>query len=164
IRLGLKGGFQASATGADAVHMQVLLVVLAIAGSTAWLAVDASKRDWTDNGFAKNVPTWVIGSLLLWPIVLLLYVFSHRKKAPLLAAPADVAEPVVEDAKPKKRGFRIPNPELKLPSFGKKKAEAKLAPAAAMSAAEPAEQYGPSLDDVEAEEPVVEIEPEPTPE
>src|SRR6185436_624535 len=79
IRLGVQGGFQASATGADAVHMQVLLVVLAIAGSTAWLAVDASKRDWTDNGFAKNVPTWVIGSLLLWPIVLLLYVFSHRK-------------------------------------------------------------------------------------
>ena len=31
-------------------------------------------------------------------------------------------EPVVEDTKPKKRGFRLPNPELKLPSFGKKKA------------------------------------------
>jgi hypothetical protein len=104
--------------------MQAVLVVLAVAGSTAWLAVDASKRDWTDNGFAKNVPTWVVGSLLLWPIVLLLYVFSHRKKAPLLAAP----EP---------------------------------APAAAMSAAEPAEQYGPSLDEVEPEEPVVEPEPEP---
>jgi hypothetical protein len=106
--------------------MQAVLVVLAIAGSTAWLAVDASKRDWSDNGFAKNVPTWVIGSLLLWPIVLPLYVFSHRKKAPLLAAP----EP---------------------------------APAAAMSAAEPAEQYGPSLDEVEHEEPAVEIEPEPEP-
>jgi hypothetical protein len=38
---------------------------------------------------------------------------------------AAVAEPVVdeqvlEDAKPKRRGFRIPNPELRLPSFGKK--------------------------------------------
>ena len=44
----------------------------------------------------------------------------------MAAAVADpvVDEPVVEDAKPKKRGFRIPNPELKLPSFGKKKVKA----------------------------------------
>jgi hypothetical protein len=110
--------------------MQVLLAVLVVAGSTAWLAVDASKRDWTDNGFAKNVPTWVIGSLLLWPIVLGMYVFVHRKKAPLLAKP-------------------------------------EAAPAAAMSGPAPSEQYGPSIDEVEQEEPtpepepVVEIEPEP---
>jgi hypothetical protein len=110
--------------------MQVLLAVLVVAGSTAWLAVDASKRDWTDNGFAKNVPTWVIGSLLLWPIVLGMYVFVHRKKAPLLAKPG-------------------------------------AAPAAAMSGPAPSEQYGPSIDEVEQEEPtpepepVVEIEPEP---
>ena len=37
--------------------MQAVLLLLAVAGSTAWLAVDASKRDWTDNSFAKNVPT-----------------------------------------------------------------------------------------------------------
>ena len=29
--------------------MQAALVLLAVAGSTAWLAMDASKRDWTDN-------------------------------------------------------------------------------------------------------------------
>ena len=31
---------------------------------------------------------------------------------------------MADEPKPKKRGFRIPNPELKLPSFGKKKAKA----------------------------------------
>ena len=63
--------------------MQAALVLLVIAGSTAWLAVDASKRDWTENSFAKNVPSWVIGSLVLWIVVFPLYVFAHRKKAPL---------------------------------------------------------------------------------
>src|SRR5688500_2766340 len=65
--------------------MQAALVLLVIAGSTAWLAVDASKRDWTGNGFARNVPSWVVGSLLLWVVIFPLYVFVHRKKAPLLA-------------------------------------------------------------------------------
>ena len=46
------------------------------------------------------------------------------------AIAAAVAEPeVADEPKPKKRGFRIPNPELKLPSFGKKKAA--VTPAAA---------------------------------
>ena len=41
------------------------------------------------------------------------------------AIAAAVAEPeIAEEPKPKKRGFRLPNPELKLPSFGKKKAKA----------------------------------------
>ena len=44
------------------------------------------------------------------------------------AIAAAVAEPVPSDgAKPKKRGFRLPNPELKLPSFGKKKTQAAVA-------------------------------------
>ncbi len=41
------------------------------------------------------------------------------------AIAAAVTEPEIAEApKPKKRGFRLPNPELKLPSFGKKKAKA----------------------------------------
>jgi hypothetical protein len=47
---------------------------------------------------------------------------------PAIAAAVAVPEPVVaepvvvaDEPKPKKRGFRLPNPELKLPSFGKKK-------------------------------------------
>ncbi len=105
-------------------------IALLIIGSTAWLAVDASKRDWTDNSFAKNVPTWVIGSLLLWLVIFPMYLFVQRKKAPLKTPP-------------------------KAPS----------APAVAMCAAGPSEQYGPSLDDVEPEAPktehVVEVHPEP---
>ena len=73
--------------------MQAALVLLAVAGSTAWLAVDASKRDWTDNSFGRNVPSWVIGSLLLWPLIFPMYVFVHRKKAPLKAAPKAKPEP-----------------------------------------------------------------------
>ena len=73
--------------------MQAALVLLAVAGSTAWLAVDASKRDWTDNSFGRNVPSWVIGSLLLWPLIFPMYVFVHRKKAPLKAAPEAKPEP-----------------------------------------------------------------------
>lgn len=44
---------------------------------------------------------------------------SELEPEPAMAAA--VAEPVAEEAQPKKRGFRLPNPELKLPSFGKKK-------------------------------------------
>jgi hypothetical protein len=43
------------------------------------------------------------------------------------AIAAAVAEPVAADEpEAKKRGFRIPNPELKLPSFGKKNKEPKV--------------------------------------
>ena len=73
--------------------MQAALVLLAVAGSTAWLAVDASKRDWTDNSFGRNAASWVIGSLLLWPLIFPMYVFVHRKKAPLKAAPEAKPEP-----------------------------------------------------------------------
>ena len=73
--------------------MQVALVLLAVVGSTAWLAMDAAKRDWSENSFSKNVPTWVAGSLLLWPVVFPMYVFSHRKKAPLKNPPAPKRKP-----------------------------------------------------------------------
>ena len=115
--------------------MQVALVLLAVVGSTAWLAVDAAKRDWADNGFAKNVPTWVAGSLLLWPVVFPMYVFAHRKKAPLKNPPAPEPQPAVAPR-----------------------------PAAAMAGPAPSEQYGPSIEEIEvAPEPVVEIEPTPDP-
>jgi hypothetical protein len=49
---------------------------------------------------------------------------------PELPVAAAVAEPAVADEpKPKKRGFRLPNPQMKLPSFGKKQ---KAAPAVAV--------------------------------
>ncbi len=78
--------------------MQAALVLLVIAGSTAWLALDASKRDWTDSKVAKNVPTWVVGSLLVWLVVFPLYVFVERKKAPLRAGAVPEPEPVAEPA------------------------------------------------------------------
>lgn len=112
--------------------MQVLLALIAV-GSTAWLAVDASKRDWTDSKVAKNVPTWVVGSLLVWPIVFPLYVFSERKKAPLLAG----AEPEPEKQKaPTARAE--PEPER----------------AAAMATPPPSEAFGPSLDEVAESTPI----------
>jgi hypothetical protein len=49
--------------------------------------------------------------------------FEFETEEPAIAAA--VAEPeVADEPKAKKRSFRLPNPELKLPSFGKKKAKA----------------------------------------
>lgn len=96
------------------VHNMQVLLALVIVGSTAWLAVDASKRDWTDNGFAKNVPTWVVGSLILWIVIFPLYVFVHRKKAPLLK-PAAGPEPAIELSVPEPIGGPEPVVELSAP-------------------------------------------------
>jgi hypothetical protein len=45
---------------------------------------------------------------------------------PVVAEPVVAELPVADEVKPKKRGFRLPNPELKLPSFGKKKTAADI--------------------------------------
>ena len=83
--------------------MQIALLLLVVAGSTAWLAMDASKRDWTGNSFARNVPSWVAGSLLLWPVIFPLYVFVHRKKAPLLNPPKAVPAAAMAASGPSER-------------------------------------------------------------
>ena len=135
--------------------MQILGILLIVA-STAWLGVDASKRDWSDSKVAKNVPTWIVGSLLLWILIFPLYFFVERKKAPLLEKKAE-NKPKPKPAPAPVAAASVPAPPL---------------PVAALEASGPAEAMGPSVEEVEeapvfeplaaAEpEPVIEIAPEP---
>jgi hypothetical protein len=139
--------------------MQVLPVLLAVVGSTAWLALDASKRDWEGNSFARNVPSWVAGSLLLWPVIFPLYVFVHRKKAPLKNPPADELQPAAAMATTRpseQHGPAIDEVEPKFEQIPEPVVEIEPAPVA---------EFAPEPDPVvefETEpEPVIEIEREP---
>jgi hypothetical protein len=60
-----------------------LLVVLVVAGTTIWVGVDASKRDWSGG---SGTATWVVGCILLWIVVFPVYL-AKRGKAPLKATP-----------------------------------------------------------------------------
>ena len=59
-----------------------LLLLLVVVGTTIWVAVDSSGRDWSDDRFANSPTKWVIGTLLLWIIVFPVYV-ARRGRAPL---------------------------------------------------------------------------------
>jgi hypothetical protein len=58
------------------------LVWLVIIGTTIWVGVDASKRDWTGNSFAKSPAVWVVGCLLIWIVAFPVYLVA-RSHAPL---------------------------------------------------------------------------------
>ena len=60
------------------------LLLLLVIGSTIWVGVDASARDWNANGRSGSTFSWVIGCLLLWIIVFPIYL-AQRGKAPLKA-------------------------------------------------------------------------------
>jgi len=61
------------------------LIGLLVLGSTALVALDASKRDWSGDGFADAAWKWVVGMLLLWFVALPLYLL-HRRRVPLLGS------------------------------------------------------------------------------
>jgi hypothetical protein len=66
-----------------------VLIVLIVIGTTIWVGVDASKRDW---GEGSGTGTWVVGCILLWIVVFPVYL-AKRGKAPFKAAPALAAGP-----------------------------------------------------------------------
>jgi heme/copper-type cytochrome/quinol oxidase subunit 1 len=37
------------------------LVLLVVVGSTIWMGMDASGRDWSENKFARHTWQWVVG-------------------------------------------------------------------------------------------------------
>jgi hypothetical protein len=57
-----------------------LLVLLAVVGTTIWVGVDASRREWKEG--SSGTAGWVVGCVLLWIIVFPLYL-SRRNRAPL---------------------------------------------------------------------------------
>jgi hypothetical protein len=60
--------------------MQAVIALLIVA-TTAWVGYDASRRDWSGHSFADRTWKWVVGSLLLWIVVLPVYLVQ-RAKAP----------------------------------------------------------------------------------
>lgn len=64
-----------------------LLVLLVVVGTTIWVGVDASKRDWSGG---SGTATWVIGCVLLWIVVFPIYL-AKRGRAPLKDPPAGPA-------------------------------------------------------------------------
>jgi hypothetical protein len=61
-----------------------VIMLLVVVGTTIWIGADASKRDWSDDRFAKSATVWVLGSLLLWIVIFPLYL-SRRSNTPLKA-------------------------------------------------------------------------------
>lgn len=64
-----------------------LFVALVVVGTTIWVGIDASKRDWQGK---SGTATWVAGCILLWIVVFPIYL-AKRNKAPLKAEPVVVA-------------------------------------------------------------------------
>jgi hypothetical protein len=57
----------------------VLLVVL---GTTIWVGVDASSKDFSRSSFARSTALWVFGCLALWIVVFPIYLVQRRKVPP----------------------------------------------------------------------------------
>jgi hypothetical protein len=64
-----------------------LLILLVVVGSTIWVGVDASKREFGDKGLVGSTAGWVVGCVLLWIVVFPYYLF-RRGRAPLKSAAA----------------------------------------------------------------------------
>jgi hypothetical protein len=66
-----------------------LLILLVVVGTTIWVGVDASKRDWrgASGSGGSSTATWVLGCILLWIVVFPMYLVK-RGRAPIRNAPA----------------------------------------------------------------------------
>jgi hypothetical protein len=62
--------------------MTMSLIYLTILGTTAWLGVDATRRDWSKSSFAKSPIIWIFGSLMMWIVIFPIYLVL-RRRAPL---------------------------------------------------------------------------------
>jgi hypothetical protein len=52
--------------------------------TVVWVAVDASKRDWSQDKFANRPWKWILGCLLLWIVAFPVYL-ARRGNAPTTA-------------------------------------------------------------------------------
>jgi len=58
--------------------MQAIILLL-ILGTTIWVGVDASHRDWSRHGFANATWKWIVGMLLLWIVAFPVYLPQRRR-------------------------------------------------------------------------------------
>lgn len=89
------------------------LVLMIIAATAIWVAVDAGKRDWSHESFATKPFVWAIGCLLLWIVVFPVYLFK-RRQAPLAseaatAVPAPLSLPHPVPSAPAAGWYADPN-------------------------------------------------------
>jgi hypothetical protein len=55
------------------------LVLLVVLGTTIWVGVDASSKDFSRSSFARSTVVWVIGCLALWILVFPIYLVQRGK-------------------------------------------------------------------------------------
>jgi hypothetical protein len=59
--------------------MPLLAMSMLVLGTTIWIAVDASGRDWSSNRFCNATWKWVVGALLLWVVTFPLYLVQRGR-------------------------------------------------------------------------------------
>jgi hypothetical protein len=57
----------------------MIVVLLVIAATAAWVGFDARKFDWQGSGLAKTPLEWVAGCLLLWIVIFPVYLLRRRQ-------------------------------------------------------------------------------------
>jgi hypothetical protein len=62
--------------------------LVVVVGSAIWVGFDASQRDFTGDKFGSSTAVWVVGTLVLWIVVLPVYLFKRGKAPKIGAAPA----------------------------------------------------------------------------
>jgi len=63
--------------------MWVAILLVQVA-TVVWIGIDASRRDFSNDGFANKTWKWVVGALVFWILVAPLYLI-RRNRAPLKA-------------------------------------------------------------------------------
>jgi hypothetical protein len=55
------------------------VILVLVVGTTIWVGVDASQRNWQGHKFADRPWKWIVGSLLLWIVVFPLYLVQRGR-------------------------------------------------------------------------------------
>lgn len=74
------------------------VVFLVVIGTTIWVGIDASGKDFSRSSLARSTAIWVLGCVAMWILVFPLYLYERgrvpRKGAPRPAAGGGWAPPV----------------------------------------------------------------------
>jgi hypothetical protein len=89
-----------------------LLAMLVLVGTTVWMGIDASARDFSGNRFADATWKWVVGGLGLWVVAFPVYLV-HRGRVPRKGA-GSVAPKVMRPEDPATSGS-VPPPSMRPP-------------------------------------------------
>jgi hypothetical protein len=81
-----------------------VVLFLIVVGTTVWVGVDASQRDFSNARGARTTLGWVVGMLLLWFVFLPLYLVERNRASPkkgrTVARPAGPLLPAADGPDP----------------------------------------------------------------